>query len=239
MKFNVLTIFPQMFESYLNESIVKRAIEKQLMSVNLYDFREFSTSKHYKVDDYQFGGGSGMVLQVEPIHKCLESIEEKGYVVALTPSGKILDDELVNKLARKKILTLLCGRYEGFDERVFNYVDEEISIGDFVITGGELAAMIVIDAVGRKINGVIKAESHETDSFSTGILSHAVYTRPASYDGMDVPDVLLEGHHLKIEKFRYKNALTKTYNRRKDLIAKNFDKIDKEILKEVVDKEWE
>ncbi len=234
MKFNILTLFPAMFESYLNESIIKRAIEKNILSVAFYDYRKFSTSKHFKVDDYQFGGGGGMVLQVEPIHKCLNSIETKGKVIAVTPSGDVLNDEIVNDLSKEEALTIICGRYEGFDERVFKYVDQEISIGDYVITGGELAAMVIVDSVGRKVDGVIKKQSHESDSFATGLLSHPVYTKPMTYDEMTVPDVLVGGHHKLIDKFRYKESIRKTLLRRRDLIAKNYTTIDKKILIEVI-----
>lgn len=235
MKINVLTLFPEYFESPLKSSIVNRAIVDGKLNVDLIDFRNFSTNKHRKVDDTQYGGGAGMVLSVEPIHRSLMSIEEPGYVVALTPTGNILNDSKVNELVKNENLTIICGHYEGFDERVYNYVDEEISIGDYVLFGGESASLVLIDTIVRKIDGVINKESIENDSFATGLLDYPAYTKPVEYDGHFVPEVLLSGNHQKIEKFRYKEALRKTFLRRKDLIDES--KVDFKILQEIIDEE--
>lgn len=236
MKINIITLFPEMFDSFINSSIIKRAINNNLVEVNFYNFRDYSDSKNKSVDDTCYGGGAGMVLQVEPIHKCLQSIENKGMVIALTPTGNVLNDELVNELVESPEITLLCGHYEGFDERVYNYVDMEVSIGDYVLTGGETAAFVMLDAISRKVEGVINKDSFENDSFSKGIFDYPVYTKPIVYDGYSVPDVLLSGNHKLIKEFRYEQALEKTYLRRNDLIEKNIENIDTEILKKIMQK---
>ncbi len=236
MKINILTLFPEMFDSFINCSIIKRAIENNLVEINFYNFREFSTTKNKSVDDTCYGGGAGMVLQVEPIHQCLMSIKDRGQVIALTPTGQTLDDSLVDELVKDSEITIICGHYEGFDERVYNYVDKEVSIGDYILTGGETAAFVLIDALTRKIDGVINKDSASYESFSTGMLDYPVYTKPLIYDNMKVPDVLLSGNHQEIEKYRYEMALEKTYLRRKDLIDKNKDKIDQEVLAKIIDR---
>ncbi len=233
MRINVVTLFPEVFQSFLNSSILKRAIDNKLIEINFYNFREFSKAKNKGVDDTNYGGGPGMVLQVEPIKDCLDSINKEGPVIALTPTGKVFDDKCASLLAREKDITLLCGHYEGFDERVYKYVDMEVSIGDFILTGGETAALVLIDAISRKVDGVIKSESVENDSFAQAIFDYPVYTKPYEFDGQKVPDVLLSGNHQEIEKFRYEKALEKTYLRRKDLIEKNIDKIDQEVLRKI------
>ncbi len=235
MVINILTLFPEMFDSFLSTSIIKRAIEKELVTINLIDFRAYADNKQKRVDDTAYGGGSGMVLSVEPIHKCLNALNSSGKVIALTPTGEILNDQLVDSLKQEGEITLICGHYEGFDERVYNYCDYEVSIGDFVLTGGETAAYVIIDTVVRKIPGVIKESSVENESFSSGILDYPVYTKPISYDGHDVPDVLLSGNHQAIAKYRYKEALKKTYLKRNDLIVKNHSLINEEVLKEIID----
>lgn len=235
MKINILTIFPEAFESFLNHSIIKRAIEKEFVEINLYNFRDYATTKNNSVDDTSYGGGAGMVLQVEPVHKCLSNISNHGLVIATTPTGKQLNDKLVDEFANEKIITILCGHYEGFDERVYEYVDTEVSIGDYVLTGGETAAFVLIDAITRKVDGVIKNESVANDSFANGIFDYPVYTKPLTYDGKTVPDILLSGDHQKIAKWRYEKALEKTFLRRKDIIDNNLDIIDKEILAKVIE----
>lgn len=235
MKINILTLFPEAFESFLNHSIIKRAIENEYVEVNLYNFRDYANNKNNSVDDTSYGGGAGMVLQVEPIHKCLSSIDKPGLVIATTPTGKPLNDNLVNELANEESITILCGHYEGFDERVYDYVDQEVSIGDYVLTGGETAAFVLIDAITRKVEGVIKDESVANDSFVNGIFDYPVYTKPLEYDGKSVPDILLSGNHQEIAKWRYKKALEKTYLRRKDLIDNNQGSIDKEVLARVIE----
>ncbi len=233
MKINVLTLFPDFYDGPLNTSIIKRAISEEVLNVELIDFRNFTTDKHRRVDDTPYGGGAGMVLRVDVIDRCLKSLDNKGYVVALTPTGKVLNETKVKALACKPNLTLICGHYEGFDERVYNYVDEEISIGDFILSGGESASIVVIDAISRKLDGVINQESVENDSFASGILDYPTYTKPLEYDNYVVPEVLLSGNHPKIAKYRYKEAIRKTYQNRYDLIEKHYDNIDSDLLNEV------
>lgn len=235
MKINVLTLFPEAFDSFLNHSIISRAISKGHVEVSFYNFRDYATTKNNSVDDTSYGGGAGMVLQVEPIHKCLSNISNPGLVIATTPTGRPLTDKIINEFASKNEITILCGHYEGFDERVYDYVDEEVSIGDYVLTGGETAALVLIDAITRKVDGVIKNESVVNDSFVNGIFDYPVYTKPVEYNGKRVPDILLSGNHQEIDKWRYERALEKTYLRRKDLIDDNIDKIDKDILAKVID----
>lgn len=220
MNINVLTLFPEMFEGFLTTSIINRAIENNKLSVNLYNFRDFAFDKHKRVDDTSYGGGAGMVLKVEPIHKCLESISNKGKVIALTPSGIKFNDEIATRLSELDDITLICGHYEGFDERVYNYVDMELSIGDFVLTGGEIAACAVIDAVTRKVPGVLNPDSLVSESFTNNTLDYPVYTKPEEYDGYRVPDVLLSGNHEKIKQYREAEAMRKTNERRKELLNK-------------------
>ncbi len=239
MKINLVTLFPEMFDSFLSHSIMKRAIEKGALQIDFYNFRNFSTNKNHSVDDTSYGGGAGMVIGVEPVHKCLKSIKEPGKIIALTPTGTILTDEKASELAKCQALTIVCGHYEGFDERVYQYVDEELSIGDYVLTGGETAAYVVLDAVSRKLPGVINKESYENDSFSNGIFDYPVYTKPLEYDGIVVPDILLSGNHQRIAEWRYEKALKKTYLRRKDLIEKHIDLIDLEVLKKIIASEEE
>lgn len=234
MIINVLTLFPEMFESFLTCSIIKRAIDDGKVSINLIDFREYSDNKHKKVDGTPYGGGAGMVLSVEPIHKCLQSIDDTGVVIALTPTGKVLNDTIVNELKDNEVVTILCGHYEGFDERVYKYCDSEISIGDYILTGGETAAFVLIDAISRKVDGVINSESVKHESFSQGILDYPVYTKPQHYNGESVPNVLLSGNHKEIDEYRYKMALQKTYLNRKDLFDKNLENVECKFLQEII-----
>ncbi|MGV2393633.1 UNVERIFIED_CONTAM: tRNA (guanosine(37)-N1)-methyltransferase TrmD [Campylobacter lari] len=202
MKVNFLTLFPQYFEPFSNESIIAKAIEKDLVKINVVDFRLFSKDKHHKVDDEIFGGGHGMLLQIEPIDLALESLENRGgYKILVTPQGKVFNQSIANELAKYDQITFISGRYEGFDERIVELVDEELSIGDYVLTGGELPSMVMADSVIRLLKGVIREESHEFESFQgLGLLEHPQYTRPREYKGMKVPEVLLNGNHAEIEK---------------------------------------
>jgi tRNA (guanine37-N1)-methyltransferase len=220
MRIDVLTLFPAMFDGFVSESILKRAIENQLVDVNIIDFRTYSTNKHSKVDDYPYGGGAGMVLQVQPVHDALVAIP--GYKDALkiivSPQGTPFTQKLAYQYSTITHIIVLCGHYEGYDERIRSYFDVELSIGDYVLTGGELAAMVLIDAITRVIPNVInKDESHEKDSFNNHLLEHPHYTRPREYDGMSVPDVLLNGHHAEINKWRLHQSIQKTKNVRPDL----------------------
>lgn len=213
MRFDILTIFPEIFSSYFNESIIKRAIEKNLLEIHIHDIRKFSKDKHKKVDDVPYGGGAGMLMKAQPLYDAIKAVkkENKGPVIYMTPQGKTLNQIKVEKINKKhKELIILCGRYEGIDQRIRDsLVDEEISIGNYVLTGGELAAMIVIDSVSRLIPGVLgKEDSHLEDSFSKSLnrkKEYPHYTRPAIFKGMEVPKVLLSGHHKEIEKWRKKN----------------------------------
>ncbi|SYV97979.1 tRNA (guanine-N(1)-)-methyltransferase, partial [Mycoplasmopsis edwardii] len=203
MKINFLTIFPNYIEPLKNESVIKKAIDKKIIDINVVDFREFSKSKHRKVDDEIYGGGHGLLLQIEPIDLALDSLVDRGgYKVLVSPQGKRFDQQKANELSKLKQITFICGRYEGFDERIVELVDEEISIGDFVLTGGELPAMAMADSVIRLVDGVIKVESHENDSFQNqGLLDYPQYTRPREYKGMRVPEVLFNGNHKEIDEW--------------------------------------
>ncbi len=221
MKIDILTLFPEMFQNFTTESIIKRAIDKKIIEVNIIDFRKYSNDPHQKVDDTPYGGGSGMVLMCQPIYDCIESIKTKdSKVIMLTPDGNVYKESIAYDLAKEKHLILLCGHYEGFDERIRNIVDMEISIGDYVLTGGELPAMVVADSVIRLVNGVIEKESHLIDSFNDSLLDYETYTKPADFRGMKVPDVLLSGDHKKIDEFRKNSRYNRTRERRPDLLEK-------------------
>jgi len=197
MKINFITLFPGFYEPFKNESITKRAIEKGLLDVNVIDFRKFADNKHNKVDDEVYGGGQGMLLKVEPIDKALETT--KGRRILLSPQGKPFTQAKALELSKEDEVTFVAGHYEGFDERVRSLVDEELSIGDYVLTGGELPSMVMADSIVRLIPGVIRESSHVNDSFQNNLLDHPQYTRPREYKGMKVPEVLLNGDHKKIE----------------------------------------
>lgn len=222
MKINFLTIFPNYIEPLKNESVIKKAIDKKIIDINVVDFREFSRSKHRKVDDEIYGGGHGLLLQIEPIDLALNSLVERGgYKVLVSPQGKRFDQQKANELSKLKQITFICGRYEGFDERIVELVDEEISIGDFVLTGGELPAMAMADSVIRLVDGVIKVESHENDSFQNqGLLDYPQYTRPREYKGMRVPEVLFNGNHKEIDEWKKKAQWEKTLKNRPDIIER-------------------
>lgn len=221
MKIDILTLFPDMFDT-LNHSIIGKAKENNLVEINTVDFRKFSNSKHNKVDDYPFGGGQGMVLQPEPIFNAIESLEKKENtrVILLCPQGERFSQKKAEELSKEEHLVFICGHYEGYDERIREYlVTDELSIGDYILTGGELAAMTMIDSIARLIPSVLgKEESHMDDSFSTGLLEFPQYTRPQDFRGMKVPSVLVSGHHKNIEKYRKKESLRRTYLRRPDLL---------------------
>ncbi|MDD4184170.1 MAG: tRNA (guanosine(37)-N1)-methyltransferase TrmD [Candidatus Izemoplasmatales bacterium] len=223
MKITVLTLFPEIFANFLQTSIIKRAQNAGVVTIEVIDFREYATNKHKQVDDSAYGGGPGMVISVEPIHRALLSIDgfESANKVLLSPQGETFDQATAIKMASYEHLILIAGHYEGFDERVYAFVDSELSIGDYVLTGGELPAMVVIDAVTRLIPGALgKVESFEQDSFYNGLLDFPQYTRPYEYLGMKVPDVLLSGNHQEIEKWRQEEARKRTKNKRPDLLKK-------------------
>ena len=224
MKFDVVTIFPRMIEAGLAEGVVGRGVEKGLVDVRVHDLRTFTTDRHRTVDDVPYGGGPGMVMKVEPFVRALDAIRTErgtpGAVVLLSPQGRRFDQVEARRLSALGHVVLLCGRYEGIDERVRDLVaTEELSIGDFVVSGGETPALIVIDAVSRLVPGVVgDQESVEQDSFAEGILDHPHYTRPAEFEGWRVPDVLLSGHHADVRRWRMKQALQRTLERRPELI---------------------
>lgn len=222
MKIDILTLFPNMFTGFLNESIIKRALEKNLVEINIYDIRDYSKDSHKKVDDYSFGGGDGMVLMPQPVFDAVRSIKTvDSHIILMTPQGTTYNQSKAHELLNYKHLILICGHYEGFDERIRSLVDEEISIGDFVLTGGELPSMVISDSVIRLLDGVIKEGSHVNDSFENNLLDYPVYTKPVDFEGMKVPEILLSGHHENIRKWRLEQQIERTKNRRPDLLEKS------------------
>lgn len=236
MRFDVLTLFPEMIEGMIKDSILKRAIEKGIIEVNIINFRDFSTNKHHTVDDYAYGGGAGMLISVEPIHRALMSIEnvEKAKVVLTSPSGNVWKQSKAYEYSKENHIVIICGHYEGIDNRVLKYVDEEISIGDYVLTGGEIAATVLIDSISRLVEGVISEESTVNESHQENLLEYPQYTRPLEYDGEKVPEVLYSGHHANIKKYQRYESLKKTYKVRPDLLEKaNLTKEDLKMLEEI------
>ena len=219
MRFDVLTLFPEMFDC-LNQSIIGRAVEKELIDINLVNIRYFSNNKHKKVDDTPYGGGSGMVMMPDVVYRAFQSVKtKKAKVVYMTPQGKKLDQKKVEDLSKQEHLIILCGHYEGIDQRVLDkIVDEEISIGDYVLTGGEIPAMVLIDSVSRYVKGVLKEDSIKEESFANGLLEYPQYTRPEAFEGEKVPDILLSGNHQNIEKWRKEKSLEITKKKRPDLL---------------------
>lgn len=221
MRFDVLTLFPNMFD-ILNESILGRAQEKNLININIVNIRDFSKDKHNKVDDTPYGGGAGMVMRADVVYDCYNSVKtDDSKVIYLSPQGKTLNQDKVKELSKEKHLILLCGHYEGIDQRVIDeIVDEEISIGDYVLTGGELPAMVLIDSVSRYVEGVLSKDSIQEESFTDDLLEYPQYTRPEVFLGKKVPEVLLTGHHQNIEKWRKEQSIKITKSKRPDLIEK-------------------
>ena len=221
MKFDVLTLFPEMFEP-IKQSVIGRALKQSLIEINLINIRDFSKDKHKKVDDTVYGGGAGMLIKPDVVYDAYKNVKtEKSKVIYLTPQGKTLCQNKVEELAKEEHLILLCGHYEGIDQRVIDkIVDEEISIGDYVLTGGEIPAMVLIDSVSRYVDGVLTEESTSEESFSKGLLEYPQYTRPETFEGVKVPDVLQSGHHENISKWRRKQAIRTTYIKRPELLEK-------------------
>lgn len=243
MKIDVLTLFPEMFHSVLDSSILGRAAEKGILDVRLTDIRDFSHDKHNKADDYPFGGGGGMVMMADPIFGGLEAVEAgRKKILYMSPRGKILDEQKITELSRLPELVILCGHYEGVDQRVLDYWDmEEVSIGDYVLTGGELPAMVLIDAVARLLPEVLGNEASALDeSIYSGLLEHPQYTKPREYRGMSVPEVLVGGNHKLIGLWKFRQALMLTKERRPDLLeqflneGREFSKEERKILEEIV-----
>ena len=222
MKIDVLTLFPEMFTGVISSSIIKRAIDDKKIEIALHNFRDYSKDIHHKVDDTPYGGGCGMILTCQPIFDCVNDLkDDESTVILLTPDGTPYKQEIANNLVKLKHLIIICGHYEGFDDRIRSICDMEISIGDYVLTGGEIPAMVLIDSVTRLIDGVINKESYQNDSFYNGLLDYPQYTKPREYNGLKVPDVLLSGNHKEIEKYRMEAALEKTRTRRCDLLKED------------------
>ena len=222
MKIDILTLFPSMFDGFVSESIIKRAIASGKVSINVHDIREYSKDPHKKVDDYGYGGGEGMVLMPQPIFDAVRDLKtDDSYVLLMTPQGVSYKQTLAHSLTSKKHIIIICGHYEGFDERIRSLADLEVSIGDFVLTGGELPSMVICDSIIRLLDGVINENSHKNDSFEDGLLDYPVYTHPALFEGMEVPEVLLSGHHENIRKWRLEQQILRTKERRPDLLEKS------------------
>ncbi|WP_100916396.1 tRNA (guanosine(37)-N1)-methyltransferase TrmD [Spiroplasma floricola] len=236
MKFSIITLFPNLINSYISESIIKKAIEKNSIEVEIINIRDYTNFKHNQVDDYQFGGGKGMVLMVEPVVNAIESCKKENSLVILTsPQGKTWNQNLAREYAlNKEHIILICGHYEGFDERILEYVDLELSIGDYVLTGGEIASIVILDSITRLIDGVIAKDSHLNDSFENNLLDHPVYTKPIEFRGKIVPEVLTSGHHANIEKYRQEGRLKNTLIKRPDLLKKSkLSKADLEFIEKL------
>jgi len=240
MHFDIFTLFPAMFQGPFSESILRRAQERQLLSIALHDIRAATTDKHHVVDDYPYGGGAGMVMKPDPIFSAIEAVHQSGPIILLTPQGRLFNQSIARQLAQEPRITLLCGHYEGIDERVCQHlITDEISIGDYVLTGGEIGAMIIVDAVSRLLPGVLTEGSTDDESHSNNLLEYPQYTRPPEFRGWRVPDVLLSGNHAQIARWRRKESLRKTRQRRPDLFAKVDvgSKEDRKIMKELDEEE--
>ncbi len=236
MRFDILSVFPDMIRPALSESMIGRAVDKGILDIKLHNIRDYTKDKHRRTDDTPYGGGWGMVMTCQPIIDCYRAVvgdDKDVMTVYMSPGGKVLTQKMAMKLAKQKRIAILCGHYEGVDQRVIDsIVDEEISIGDYVLTGGELPAAVLVDCVSRLVPGVLPDdECHEDESIESGLLEYPQYTKPAEYEGMKVPDVLLSGHHANIVKWRREKAIEKTFSRRKDLIRKKkFNKDDQAFL---------
>jgi tRNA (guanine37-N1)-methyltransferase len=236
MIIDVLTIFPEMFEGILQQSIIKRSIEKGIVEIRIHDFREFSQNKHKKVDDYSYGGGAGMILSLQPIVDCLRSIPnvQQAHTILTSPVGKTYTQKKAKELSKMEHLIIVCGHYEGVDDRIISYVDETVSIGDYILTGGEVASMVIVDSVVRLLKNALGNEDSTAEESFEGLLEYPQYTRPEMFEGKSVPEVLLSGDHEKIRKYRRTQALKRTYERRPDLLDKTqLTKEDVRILESI------
>lgn len=243
MKIDVLTLFPNMFDA-LNQSLIGKAQDKGVIQLNTHDFREYAKNKHHHVDDYPYGGGAGMLLQVEPIDECLKAIiqhKDNARIVLMDPAGQPFNQEMAESFAKEEELVFICGHYEGYDERIRSLVTDEVSLGDYVLTGGELGAMTMIDATVRLLPEVLgNEESAKGDSHSTGLLEHPQYTRPANYNGQEVPAVLMSGNHEKIRQWKVKESLRRTYLRRPDMLSRyTCNEEEAQFLQEIINEEGE
>ena len=236
IRFDILTLFPEIIEGMVSSSILKRAIEKGLIEINIIDFREYAGNKHSTVDDYAYGGGAGMLIRVDPIYRALNTIEgiSSAHKILTSPSGNVWSQKKAEEFSKLDHIVIVCGHYEGTDARVLNYIDEEVSIGDYVLTGGEIPAGVIIDSVSRLVNGVIADDSTVNESFSMGLLEYPQYTRPQEFDGYKVPDILLSGHHANIKKWQRYEALKKTYIMRPELLDQiELSKDDLKMIEEI------
>lgn len=236
MIIDVITIFPEMFTGIINSSIIKRTIEKELIKINVHDFRNFTTNKHKKVDDTIYGGGAGMLIQCQPVIDTLKSIDgyQNAYKIITSAQGNTFNQDKAKQLSNIEHLIIICGHYEGIDNRVLNYVDEEISIGDYILTGGEIPALVIMDSIIRLLPEAITDMSIIDESFETGLLEYPQYTKPYEYDGYKVPDVLISGNHEEIRKYRKFESIKKTYIKRPDLLEKyTFDDESKMFLENI------
>ena len=227
MRIDILTLFPEMFDGVLSASMLGRAQTNGLLDIRVHNIRDYTDNKHRKADDYPFGGGAGLVMMAQPIFDCMDAVLEGGKArrILMTPRGRTLNQKIAKELSSEERIVLLCGHYEGVDERVMEIIDDEISVGDYVLTGGELPAMVLVDCVSRLIPGVLGSdESAADESFSEDLLEYPQYTRPASFRGMDVPEILLNGHHAKIQAWRKEQARLKTALNRPDLLSESTDK---------------
>ena len=222
MRIDILTLFPSMFDGFLNESIIKRARDSKKVEINIVNFRDYSLDPHHKVDDTPYGGGAGMVLTPQPIMDAVDDLKtDDAKVILLTPDGKTYNQKMAYSLSNEKHLIIICGHYEGFDERIMALADIQLSIGDYVLTGGEIPAMVLVDSITRLLPGVIKEESHLEDSFNEEkLLDYPTYTKPQNFRGMEVPEVLISGDHKKIAEYRYQESLRRTREKRPDLLEK-------------------
>ena len=219
MKIDILTLFPNMFEKVFEDSIIKRGIDDKKIEVEIHNFRDYSKDPHHKVDDTPYGGGAGMVLTLQPLVDCIKNLKkEDTIVILLTPSGKVYNQKVAYELSKNNHLILICGHYEGFDERIKNYCDMEISIGDYILSGGEIPAMVLVDSIIRLLPGVIKEESHIKESFESNLLDYPTYTKPRVFEGYEVPEILLSGDHKKIDEYRKQERIRLTKENRPDLI---------------------
>ena len=235
MRITVLTLFPEMFDGFLHTSIIKRALDKQQVGIELVNFRDFTLDKHNKVDEYPYGGGQGMVLMCQPIVDAIKHYRtENSTVILITPEGKTFKQEIARELVYKEHLIFICGHYEGFDARIAKFCDMQLSLGDFILTGGEVAVMAMSDAIIRLLDGVIRESSHQDESFENQLLEYPQYTRPVDFEGHKVPDVLLSGHHENIRKWRLKESLKRTLELRPDLLeTKELTKEESKMIEEI------
>jgi tRNA (guanine37-N1)-methyltransferase len=237
MRIDILTLFPDTVKAILEYSIIRRAIELNIVEINVINFRDYSKNKHKKVDDYSYGGGAGMLLTVQPIYDCLQSIDgiDQAKKIMTTPQGKPYHQDKAIELSKESHIVIVCGHYEGMDHRILNYIDEEISIGDYILTGGEIPAMVLTDSIVRLLPGALNnSESSEVESFSEGLLEYPQYTRPVDFMGHNVPDILISGNHEEIRKWRKKASLLRTFQKRKELLDQiKLDNESNQMLEEI------